>query len=183
MLTAYSVGLLGDEEETAQANLVLGTDVKCDMTRNVCEALQEGPRQQIISLQSALNRANTYFDFGFTPVELDGVIGPATLAMAVGVSQALGAEAHPAIAEITKVDVYDKAQVGALAERLATAPIGFQNAFDEVTSTARESAHEAGVKAQKNRKIYWILGTIAVVGLAVGGIYYVRKRSLELAPA
>ncbi len=187
MLAAYNVGLLGDEEAvTAQPQAgepVLGTDVNCDAQTNVCTPTTEVAKIQIQSLQSALNRAATFFDIDVEPITADGVIGPATMTAAIKIANIVGADAHPVFAEIAAIDPMDKASVFALAQRLATAPVGIQNAFDEVTGTAREATAQEKIAHSKRIKVYWTIGLILLAGLAAGGaVYYVRKHP-ELAPA
>jgi hypothetical protein len=188
MLAAYNVSLLGDEEATATAQPqagepILGKDINCDAQTNVCTPTSEVTKVQIMSLQSALNRAATFFDIDVTPVEADGIIGPATMTAAIKIANIVGADAHPVFAEIAAVDPMDKASVFALAQRLATAPISIQNAFDEVTGTAREATVQEKIAHAKRTKIYWAIGLMLIAGLAAGGaVYYVRKQP-ELAPA
>jgi hypothetical protein len=180
-----TVGLLGDEPaaQPRPGEPILGKDINCNVETNVCTPATEAAKAQIMSLQSALNRAATFFDIDIGPVAADGTIGPATLTAAIKIANIVGADAHPMFAEITAIDPMDAASVRALAERMATAPIGVQNAFDEVTGAAREATHQEKVARTKRNKIYWAIGLILIAGLAGGTVYYIRKKQPQLAPA
>jgi len=180
MLTAYNVALLGDDEaapstQPQAGEPTLGVDISCT-DQNVCTPMTEVAKVQIQSLQSALNRAATFFKIDMTPLDADGTIGPATLTAAIKIANIVGADASPIFAEITAVDPMDAASVRALAERLATAPVTIQQAFDAVTGTAQEATAQAQASHAKRMKVIWIvLGALLIAGAAAGTVYYVRK--------
>lgn len=159
--------------------LQIGTDVACDLTKNVCSSKTPAADAAIKALQTAINSAAWSLGIQTPQLVVDGVIGSKTMLLAIEVSKI--AATFPALAafgslkEIAAVNPSDAKAIGNFVQALAMTPDGFAQAFNSVPAVAKTYYPSAlpAPSSTYSKVVWWIVGGLAVAGL---GYYYFRRR-------
>lgn len=179
LLGDYKIGLMeagnGNGNGETAVTFSAGADYVCTGA-TVCNPKTDAATQAYKDLQDALNRASAQFvEAGQGPIKVDGTINPDVLVAAWRLAKHLGPDADPLFKIIGDMDIFNAAQVSALASQLATDPIGAQNAFDKVTIAAATEEKRYAQKVARRRGWLAALAVVTSIGAITGSVIYARR--------
>jgi hypothetical protein len=183
------------QAENGAASFTAGVNFECGKT--ICWAKGKANDAILKALQGALNRfAN---QLGFSPIYVDGFIGAQTVKAAQAVVQGTGMAMNPVMLAasaskeaLTALAPSFTSQLLEMAEAQSLAPVPAPKVSTAPKTTAQKQEEAAaaaatGTKAEAGGRgwIWWVLGGVAVAGIATVG-YMTYKRRQEggaMAPA